>query len=202
MVEQGSAIAKTAVIDYFDSCAPFWDAGMVRNDAVIRRILDNAAVGEGVRVLDVACGTGVLIPDYLARKASSVTAVDISPKMIDIARQKFAVPNVRFLCCDAESADMGADFDAIVVYNAFPHFSNGAQLIARLAGLLAPGGTLAVAHGMSRAALARHHAGSARKVSVGLMPAEQLADIFQSALTVTAVISDEEMYEVCGRRDG
>lgn len=33
-----------------------------------------------MRLLDVACGTGVLFPDYLARGAS-VTGIDISPEM-------------------------------------------------------------------------------------------------------------------------
>lgn len=42
-----------------------WDAGMVRSDEKIGRILDNAKVTAGSRVLDIACGTGVLIGDYL-----------------------------------------------------------------------------------------------------------------------------------------
>ena len=195
-------IEKSAVIDFFNVCAPSWDAETVRSERIIHCILDNAAVREGSRVLDVACGTGVLIPDYLKRNAASVTAVDISPNMIDIAKRKFTHESVRFLCCDAESAEVGTDFSAIIVYNAFPHFSNGAHLIARLADFLAPGGILTVAHGMSRAALDQHHAGSARKVSAGLMPAEQMADIFQRFLEVTTVISDDEMYQVCGRRRG
>ena len=56
---------KRAVIEYFDRCAPDWDAGMVKNDAIIGTILDNAEVGAGMHVLDVACGTGVMF-DYLA----------------------------------------------------------------------------------------------------------------------------------------
>ena len=58
---------KEAVIEYFDRMAPGWDSHMKRNERAITRILDNAHVKEGVKVLDVACGTGVLIPDYLNR---------------------------------------------------------------------------------------------------------------------------------------
>lgn len=193
-------IEKTDVVAFFDACAPSWDAELIRSDEKIKTILDNAAVGEGSRVLDVACGTGVLIPDYLQRKVASVTAVDISPEMIRIARKKFPYENVRFLCVDAESADLGRDYDAIVVYNAFPHFPDGVRLVARLATLLAPGGILTVAHGMSRAALDRHHSDSAHKVSVGLMPVEELSDVFAKLLEVTLAISTDEMYQVCGRR--
>ena len=51
---------KQSVIEFFDKCAPTWDAEMIKSDAIINRILDNAEVGEGMDVLDVACGTGVM----------------------------------------------------------------------------------------------------------------------------------------------
>ena len=72
-------IDKNEVIEFFDRCAPYWNEDMVRSDEIIDKILDNAGVKAGSRVLDVACGTGVLIPDYLKREVASVTGVDISP---------------------------------------------------------------------------------------------------------------------------
>ena len=80
---------QQAVIDFFDQAAAGWDAQLVRNEAVIGQILDNAGIRPGVSVLDVACGTGVLIPDYLERGAAQVTAIDIAPEMARIAREKF-----------------------------------------------------------------------------------------------------------------
>lgn len=81
---------KRDVISFFDRCAPSWDAEMIRNDEVIEKILDGAKVEAGKTVLDVACGTGVLIPDYLERNVASVLGVDISPEMIRIAREKYS----------------------------------------------------------------------------------------------------------------
>lgn len=188
------------VIEYFDRLAPDWDAEMIRNDGIIRTILDNAGVSEGKDILDVACGTGVLIPDYLARGVASVTGIDISPEMAKIAAGKYPQENVTILCGDVEKTDFGRLFDCVVVYNAFPHFPDPKRLIARLASLLKPGGTLTVAHGMSRAKIDAHHHGSASHVSNGLMSAEDLAGIFAGHLTVTAVISDERMYQVTGTR--
>lgn len=193
-------IEKQAVIDFFDRCAPTWDAEMIRSDRKISIILDNARVGAGSRVLDVACGTGVLTPDYLARSVTSVTAVDISPEMIRRARDKFRDDRVQFLCGDVETLDVGRDFDAVVVYNAFPHFPDPERLVARLASLLRSGGVLTVAHGMGRAAIDGHHKGRASAVSRGLMSAQALAAIFEKYLTVTTVLSTDEIYQVAGEK--
>ena len=205
-------IETKEVIEFFDRLAPGWDAEMIRSDAVINTILDNAEVTEGKDVLDVACGTGVLIPDYLKRNVASVTGIDISPKMAEIAKEKFKQERITILCGDVESTafDRLFDcivvsafdrlFDCIVVYNAFPHFPDPERLIRILSGLLKPGGTLTVAHGMSREKIDAHHHGTASHVSNGLMPADDLAAIFGKHLTVTTVISDERMYQVVGKK--
>ena len=88
-----------------------------------------------------------------------------------------------------------------VCYNAFPHFPDPERLIATLSGLLKPGGTLTVAHGMSREKIDAHHHGSAHHVSNGLMTAEDLASIFKESLTVTTMISNDRMYQVVGQLD-
>ena len=191
---------KKAIASYFDSLAPNWDAGLVRREDVIDTILSGAQVREGVDVLDVACGTGVLIGDYLARGARSVTGIDISPEMVSIARKKYPQPNVTFFCADVETVKIDRKFDCVMVYNAFPHFADPARLIGTLAGLLKPGGTLTVAHGMSRAAIDRHHSGQASAYSRGLMDADTLAALFARHLVVTVKISDERMYQVTGRK--
>lgn len=193
-------IETEEVIRFFDRLAPGWDEEMIRSDEIISTILDNACVSAGKDILDVATGTGVLIPDYLKRQVSSVTAIDISPKMAEIAKEKFPQENVTILCGDVEETEFGRLFDCVVVYNAFPHFPEPERLVARLASLLKPGGTLTVAHGMSREKIDAHHRGTACRVSNGLMSAEELSAIFAGHLTVSTVISDDRMYQVTGRR--
>ena len=189
-----------AVQEFFDRLAPGWDADLVRNEETIKLILDEAGVKEGVRVLDVACGTGVLIPDYLSRGAASVTGIDLSPEMVRIAQAKFVQENVNILCGDAEKTRFDGLFDVIMIYNAFPHFPDPEALIAHLAGYLAPGGSLTVAHGASRKAIDEHHKGSAMGVSCGLMTAEELSAIFAKHTRLTSVISNDRMYLVSGRK--
>lgn len=189
---------KQEIIRFFDNHAAAWDAEMIRHEDVIDEILCNAHVGEGMHVLDVACGTGVLIPDYLSRGVAHVTGIDISEKMAEIAARKFDATKVEIICGDVEAYDFGKKFDCIMVYNAFPHFPNPELLIKVLTGLLKPGGYLCVAHGMSREWIDRHHEGGAKQISVRLMEAERLAEIFGEGLQVTTCISDERMYQVVG----
>ena len=188
------------VIEFFDRLAPQWDAEMIRSDSIIGKILDGAGVGPGCDVLDVACGTGVLFPDYLARQVGSVTAVDIAPEMVKIAAAKYPGENITVLCGDVENMTFDRQFDCIMVYNAFPHFPEPARLIETLAGHLKPGGTLTIAHGMSRAAIDHHHEGTASRVSVGLMSEHALAALFRRHLHLTVKISDDRMYQVTGRK--
>lgn len=192
---------KKDIMAFFDRLAPGWDADMIRSDQIIGAIFDGAGVGPGKQVLDVACGTGVLFPDYLARRVAHVTAVDISEEMVKIAASKFPEAPITVRCADVETLECGELFDCVMVYNAFPHFPEPEKLIESLAGRLAPGGTLTVAHGMSRAAIDAHHNGSASKVSSGLMHEDELAAIFGKYLKVTVKISDDRMYQVTGVKE-
>ena len=194
---------KKDVIEFFDRCAPSWDAEMIKSDAKIGKILDNAEVGEGMDILDVACGTGVMFQYYLQRGVASVTGIDISPEMAKIAAAKFeAEPKVQVICGDVEEYKFDRKFDRIVVYNAFPHFPYPKRLIKILAGLLKEDGRLTVAHGQSREAIDGHHSGSASKVSNGLMSADNLKRIFDAHFEVEVVVSNRHMYQVSGvKRD-
>ena len=188
------------VKSFFDRLAPQWDADMIRHDDIISYILDNAQVGPGKDVLDVACGTGVLIPDYLSRNVASVTAVDIAPEMVKICRSKFPQENVTVLCGDVETLPIDKKFDCVMVYNAFPHFPEPARLIERLSSLVKEGGTLTIAHGMSRAQIDDHHRGSASRVSCGLMHEDALAGMLRKYVQLEVKISDERMYQLTGRK--
>ena len=172
---------KKDIIAYFDSCASTWDAELIKSDAIIEKILDNAEIGPGMDILDVACGTGVLFDHYLQRDVASVTGIDIAPEMAKIALGKYAhEPKIQVICGDVETHAFNQKFDRIVVYNAFPHFPYPKRLLKILSNLLKEDGRLTVAHGMSREAIDNHHSGSASKVSKGLMAAESLKRIFDA----------------------
>lgn len=188
---------KKDVTEFFDGLADSWDAYMVKMQPRIDAILDAAEVTEDKTVLDVACGTGVLIPDYVNRKVKRCVAVDISAKMIEIAKSKFGgYENVEFLCADAENLDLPDKFDCVVIYNAFPHFINRTLLFETLSALLDANGRITVAHGMSRETLLKHHSGKAKNVSSVLPEAEELAELMKPYFNVDIKTSTDEIYIV------
>ena len=114
------------------------------------------------------------------------------------AKKKFQQDNVQIICGDVETQQFEHKFDSIVVYNAFPHFSQPENLIKILAAHLKEEGVLTVAHGMSRKQIDRCHSGKASHVSIGLMNEDELAEIFGNHLEVIVKRSDEKMYQVAG----
>lgn len=184
------------VREFFDNLSVHWDDCQVDNSPVINDILDLVGISEGVDVLDVACGTGVLFPFYLDRNVGSLTAIDLSPEMVKRAMEKY--PAVKVLCGDAASFNYHKSFDQIMIYNAFPHFSNPEAFLASLEKVLTPGGRITVAHGMSRDMINRHHSGGASHVSQTLASAEELSVLFPTTMEVDIVVSDHSKYIVSG----
>ena len=186
---------KEDIIAFFDKLAPEWDDMQVRKEDIINLILDLGGISSGKKILDVACGTGVLFADYLARGAD-VVGIDISPEMVKIAAEKF--PQIKVICGDAQSFQFDETFDAVMIYNAFPHFINPRELFDNLSANLKTSGRLSVAHGLSEKELAECHSGSAKNVSQTLMSKENLADIMSEFFDVDVMISDDKMYMVSG----
>lgn len=189
---------KQKVAEFFDRLAPTWDEGTEHSGAVFTHILDNAGVGAGERVLDIGCGTGVMVPYYLARSVEEVVGVDISPEMLHAARRKFPMPCVRFVNADAETCRFEPDYDVCVVYNAFPHFPDPAALIQNLTSALRPGGRFTIAHGASRETIDRGHMGSAHDVSLRLPSDDALKALLAPYFDVTVYVSDDTMLQIVG----
>lgn len=191
---------KEDVKEFFNKYAASWDNDMITNDEIINKILDDVNVKENINVLDVATGTGVLIPYYLNRNVREVIGVDLSDKMIEIAKSKFNDHRVKFVCNDVNNLLCDNYFDCIVIYNAFPHFDNEEELIKNLSKMLKENGRLVIAHGASRDKINEHHSGVASKISKDLLSAKELKKIMSKYLKVINIIDNDLMYEVTGEK--
>jgi SAM-dependent methyltransferase len=103
--------------------------------------------------LEIGCGTGRFTRE-LARRARLVTAIDLSPEMIRIARERTrGLGNIEFLIGDVAEFDLQRDgFDVIVAIAALHHLPL-ASTLPRLQEALRPGGTLIVHDVLTRRGL-------------------------------------------------
>lgn len=95
----------------------------------------------GKRVLDLGCGYGWHCVYAAEHGAASVTGVDLSEKMLAVARRKTAAPNVTYLLMDMAAIDFPPDsFDAVLSSLAIHYLPSFPDLLSRVRRCLAPGG--------------------------------------------------------------
>lgn len=113
-------------------------------------LIEHAAVSSGHRLLDVACGPGLLLFDAvpIIGPAGRGVGVDISDKMVEEARRKAArlkLTNTEFQRMDAESLDFPDEsFDAVTAGLALLHFPDPAQALGEMKRVLKSGAGIAV----------------------------------------------------------
>ena len=187
---------------YFDERADSWDeSGCSGESRVQGAVLSLVDLKPGDTVLDLGCGTGVMIPFYLAAQAGKIVAVDVSEKMVERAREKFGnEPSVELRASDALSLDEGERFDAAVIYNAYPHFPDKLALVEKVYRMLKPSGRFVVAHGSGKDAINRHHEAVAAGVSCGLRAASEESALWADKFEIEALVDTPGFYAFSGIR--
>lgn len=143
---------RSQIEDYFDRTAvQAWE--QLTSDAPVGRIRTTVRAGRtkmretllswlpddlhGQRVLDAGCGTGALAVEA-ARRGADVVAIDLSPKLVEIARQRMP-ESLLHGSLDFRSGDMLDDklghFDHVVAMDSIIHYEtkDAVNALARLA---------------------------------------------------------------------
>ncbi len=132
------------------------DAETFRHFCDFANIAVALALPPGSRILDVGCGSGWL-SEYFARLGYIVHGIDISPELIEMARDRVArvgydVDHETELQCtfavhDIESAALNEQFDGVVCYDSLHHFENERAVIRHLAAVTRYAGSLFILEG-------------------------------------------------------
>ena len=132
------------------ACEPAHDTLTPAEHALITHVPGNARYA-----IDVGCGDGV-ITRVLATRGMSVVGLDVSPRMVALARAR-TDPRLRieYRHDDVMTADLPERTFDLVVSVAVAHHLPLGVIVPRLAGLVAPGGTLLLQDVMNRRGLSR-----------------------------------------------
>ncbi len=113
-------------------------------------VIAHATPQSGSRVLDLACGTGLVARHVapLVGAAGKVVAVDINPAMLAVARSQLAPQGatIEWREGDAVTIDLtGEAFDLALCQQGLQFFSDRAAALRRVRGALVPGGRFVLA---------------------------------------------------------
>ena len=141
----------TRVRDDFSRQAETMAAATVFTDEqILTRIREAAALTQQMRVLDLACGPGI-VSEALAYDAGEVIAYDITPTMLTRTRQRCTEAGLTNVHCSLGQAEAlpfdDATFDAVVNRSALHHFPHPASVIAEMARVTRAGGALRLRRG-------------------------------------------------------
>jgi ubiquinone/menaquinone biosynthesis C-methylase UbiE len=136
----------------FDELAPTWDSTFVltgEQSETLRRVTASLSLPADASVLDVGCGTGVLVPYLLPLlgEGGSYLGIDVSGRMVAEAGKKFSDSRVSFEARDLyDPSPFAGGFDAVIVFSVFPHLHDKVAAFRIFSRLLKKGGKLCVLH--------------------------------------------------------
>ena len=111
------------------------------NRPLFEAILDATAVGEGTRVLDVGCGSGLTLV-LAAERGATVAGLDVSPGLLAVARERLPEADLRLGDLQVLPYD-DAGFDVVLGVNAFQFAEDPVAALGEARRVVRPGGLVA-----------------------------------------------------------
>lgn len=133
--------------EFFEHVRPWMNPS--RFPEILPRIEWNARGLQGRHLLEVGCGLGFESVEYMSRGVR-VTATDLTPAAVDLARRHFEIANVRPEAVEvANVLDLpfpDASFDAVAATGVLHHTGNTPLAIREIRRVLKPGGRAILSH--------------------------------------------------------
>ena len=97
-------LAKQQIAHQFSRAAETYDRAAQLQNEIAQQLIDSIPAHLNGTLVDLGCGTGWALEKIALLDRFQLTAVDIAPGMIEVARNR--VPNATFHCCDLEDTPL------------------------------------------------------------------------------------------------
>ena len=158
-------------------------------------LLYSLNIKEGMRILDLGTGKGIISHRLFNLAHKEVIGLDISEKMIEIAKANNSNPNIKYVVDDFYNYQ-SEPFDMIVCFDAFPHFLDVDGFVNKAYSLLKDNGVLAIIHDCGREELNNHHQAHAQGVSRYLSDPEKEVRPFLNKFSIVSIDEGPDFYKI------
>jgi len=146
---------KQRTIMVWNEVAPYYHKRWAKNEvgpfSVTKELITSAKIKSGQKVLDLACGTGLVTKKILNRvgKNGEVYGIDSSNSALKIAKKWIgSKKNIHLVRGDAETIQFNTKFDVITCQFALFFFPNEQKVLKNMKKFLKRNGTIALSiHG-------------------------------------------------------
>ena len=102
---------------------------------------------KGLRIIDLGCGCGDHCKEYIRMGAAKVVGIDISEKMLEVAKEKNSDPAITYIRMPMEDLDkLDGEFDLAISSLAIHYVEDYKGVLENIHRLLVPGGEFIFSH--------------------------------------------------------
>ena len=160
----------------------------------VARFVERCLGPSAKQVLDVGCGTGILLPHFGQDGTSrEIVELDLAESMLLENRKK---PDARIavhVCAEAQRPPFrDGSFDRVICFNALPHFTPLDASLQQMLNCLRPGGLLCIGHSMGSEQLNQFTRGSADLWATTRLPAARILGRLLSTIGAEVLCAEDE----------
>ena len=182
--------------NFFNNLSSTWDEHNKENYDIVFNVIE---LKENDKVLDVGCGTGILDKTIYSYTKNKVVGIDISDKMLEIARTKNDIDDISYINQSFYDYNEG-DFNKIIIYNAYPHFVLLEEFKKALYRNLKTKGYFLICHSLSRKRLNEHHKYLSKNISRDLDNVDKEANYFVDLFDIIKAYEDDDCFYILGMK--
>jgi len=167
----------------------------------LERIAASGEITKGAVVLDVGCGTGVMVPLIRKYEPARIYACDLSEAMLGQLAQNYAYAET--ILADVRELSLPDDsLDVVFVNACYPNIVDKATAFSNIGRMLGAGGRLVISHPLGKAFIGLIREGTPFPLDDFPERAEAETLLRPFGFSLKSFVDEPELYVLVAERDG